>query len=114
MLCKVFLRRSPVKKAVVVDSCEGLVKKGNYYYIILFLSRFSTHMFPRAGKYFPGEGAIFSVSQTANSNSPLWPGLGGGGYFDWCIIINKPSEDVIPSRFHCVANVQSLLYIQLI
>ena len=50
-------------------------------------------MFPRAGtldqKYFPGGEAIFSVSQTANPNSLLWPGLGGGGggiYFDWCII----------------------------
>ena len=36
MLCKVFLQGSAVKKAVVVDSFESLVKKGNYYYIILF------------------------------------------------------------------------------
>ena len=49
-------------------------------------------MFPRAGtfdqKYFPGGGTTFSASQPANSNSPLWLGLGGGGggiYFDWCI-----------------------------
>ena len=30
MLCKVFLQVSPVKKAVVVDSSESLVKKGNF------------------------------------------------------------------------------------
>ena len=40
-------------------------------------------MFPSAGtldqKYFSGGGAIFSVSQTVNSKSPLWPGLEGGG-----------------------------------
>ena len=62
--------------------------------IILFLSRFSIHNFLRARtfdqKYFPGWGeALFFVSQTANSNSPLmawfWRGWGLGAYFDWCI-----------------------------
>ena len=65
MLCKVSLQGSPVKKAVVVDSFKSLVKKGNNYYIISFLSPFSTHVFLRAGtldqKYFPGGGGLFSL-----------------------------------------------------
>ena len=57
--------------------------------IILFLSRFSIHKFLRARtfdqKYFPGWGeALFFVSQTANSNSPLmawfWRGWGLGAW----------------------------------
>ena len=86
MLCKVCLQGSPVKKAAVVDSFECLVKKGNYYYyyIILFLSRFSTHMFPRAGtsdqKYFPG-GGLFSLFHRLKIPIPRY-GPGGGGRGD--------------------------------
>ena len=75
---------------------QGTVICKEHYYL-LFCSihvLVRTHMVPRAGtleqKYFPGGGAIFSVSQTANSNSLLWPGLGGGIYFDWCVNPNTP------------------------
>ena len=83
MLCKVFLQGSPVKKAAVVDSFESLVKKGNYFYIILFLSRFSTAHVPEGREIGPKilpRWGLFSLFHRLQIPIPRYgPAWGGAG-----------------------------------